>query len=138
MRQELPVAIERLRVQPPEFPRTAQGSLYGAFYWPEKKIYIISSGSGPEAGGWEHVSVSHAKRTPTWDEMCRVKDAFWGEDETVVQFHPRASEYVNLHPHTLHLWKRTDGDYTLPPHLFVGPKSTEEKGNDDESEHDAG
>lgn len=39
--------------------------------------------------GWEHVSVAFANRTPTWDEMSKVKDMFWNEDETVVQFHPK-------------------------------------------------
>ena len=28
-------------------------------------------------GGWEHVSVSLARRCPTWEEMCMVKDIFW-------------------------------------------------------------
>lgn len=27
-------------------------------------------------GGWDHVSVSFRNRTPTWDEMCMVKDIF--------------------------------------------------------------
>ena len=31
-------------------------------------------------GGWEHVSVSLARRCPTWEEMCMVKDIFWGEE----------------------------------------------------------
>src|SRR5262245_499520 len=48
-----------------------------------------------EHRGWEHVSVSLATRAPNWAEMCFVKDAFWREDETVVQFHPRQAKYVN-------------------------------------------
>lgn len=41
-------------------------------------------------GGWEHVSISPFKRsyTPTWDEMCKLKDMFFYSDETVVQYHP--------------------------------------------------
>lgn len=42
-------------------------------------------------GGWEHVSVSLSNRCPTWEEMCMVKDIFWGEDECVIQFHPPKS-----------------------------------------------
>ena len=70
-------------------------------------------------GGWEHVSVSYRRRTPSWEEMCRVKDMFWNEEETVVQFHPKRSEYVNIHPHCLHLWRRCGEDYELPPKDFV-------------------
>ena len=47
--------------------------------------------------------------------MCKVKDLFWGEEETVLQFHPRKSEYVNAHPRCLHLWKQVGVDVKLPP-----------------------
>lgn len=78
--------------------------------------------------GWEHVSVSVApkndkpSRCPTWGEMCWVKDQFWNDDETVVQFHPMKSEYVNCHPFVLHLWKQTNSIFQLPPSIMVGPK----------------
>lgn len=69
--------------------------------------------------GWEHVSVSYPNRTPTWDEMCRVKDIFWNEEECVVQYHPPKSEYVNFHPYCLHLWRRIGEEYPMPPKNFV-------------------
>lgn len=69
-------------------------------------------------GLWEHVSVS-AHRTPTWAEMCGVKDLFWSKDETVIQFHPKASEYVNEHTNCLHLWKMDGHDHELPPEICV-------------------
>lgn len=71
-------------------------------------------------GGWEHVSASFKTRCPTWDEMCQIKDIFWGEEECVVQFHPPKSQYVNRHPYCLHLWKRIGAEYETPPKLFVG------------------
>jgi hypothetical protein len=70
--------------------------------------------------GWEHVSVSLRDRTPTWDEMCIIKDLFWDEHETVIQFHPKKSEYVNRHPYCLHLWKPSKGEIVLPPKWMVG------------------
>lgn len=75
-------------------------------------------------GGWEHVSVSLARRCPTWEEMCMVKDIFWGEEECVVQFHPPRSEYVNRHPYCLHLWKKIGEEYETPPKEYVGLKET--------------
>lgn len=56
--------------------------------------------------GWEHVSVSikdKKPRTPTWDEMCAVKEVFWDHEDAVIQLHPPRSQYVNMQPHTLHL-----------------------------------
>jgi hypothetical protein len=103
------------------------GDSFGAFVvrapW-GGKMAIVSSGStpdNPDGAGWEHVSASFGERMPTWREMCWVKDQFFNEDETVVQFHPAKSDYVNCHPFCLHLWKHKDG-HTLPPSLLVGPK----------------
>lgn len=75
---------------------------------------------------WDHVSVSGVKsgrgHTPTWDEMCYVKDLFFDEAETVMQLHPPKSEYVNYHNHCLHLWRPLDGNIPHPPSIAVGPK----------------
>lgn len=84
------------------------------------KLQIIAS----DGLGWEHVSISptHEKRTPTWDEMCFVKNLFWEPEEVVVQYHPAESEYVNLHPYVLHLWKPIGVDLPAPPSILVGPR----------------
>ena len=76
--------------------------------------------------GWEHVSV-HARRgdkprTPTWKEMCAVKDACWDDEDVVIQYHPAKSEYVNNHPHVLHLWRPTQQSIPIPDSLLVGLK----------------
>src|SRR5262245_27994585 len=77
------------------------------------KLYVIAS----DQKGWEHVSVSPAKndRTPTWEEMAFIKGLFWGEEETVIQYHPPKSQYVNNHPFVLHLWKPIEQEIPLPP-----------------------
>lgn len=85
-------------------------------------LRIISS-EGDDTIPWEHVSVSCEGRTPNWREMCFVKDLFWGEEECVVQYHPPKSDYVNHHPHCLHLWKPIGIDLPRPPSIAVGPKS---------------
>lgn len=77
------------------------------------------------SNGWEHVSVSARKgskvRTPNWKEMCYVKDLFWDEEDVVMQLHPRKSQYVNIHQHTLHLWRPIDQSIPEPPSILVGP-----------------
>lgn len=72
---------------------------------------------------WQHVSVSLANRCPAWDEMCKVKDLFWEPEETVVQFHPPHSEYVNNHKYCLHLWcYKGEGEMPRPTSDLVGFK----------------
>ena len=72
--------------------------------------------------GWEHVSVSPYKRgyTPSWDEMCKLKDMFFHDEEVVVQYHPAKSEYVNQMPNCLHLWRSTRETMPTPPSIMVG------------------
>jgi hypothetical protein len=53
--------------------------------------------------------------------MCRAKDEFWGPEDEVVQYHPKRSEYVNCHPHVLHLWRPIGAALPLPPSYMVGP-----------------
>lgn len=85
---------------------------------------IATDGEDKTSDGWEHVSVSLMTRTPLWEEMAWVKDMFFEEDETVIQFHPAKRDYVNCHPFCLHMWRHRDG-HTLPPSILVGPKTTE-------------
>jgi len=73
--------------------------------------------------GWEHVSVTlndTSARIPNWLEMCAVKDLFWDAEETVVQFHPPKSEYVNEHPGCLHLWRNKNEKQPRPPKELIG------------------
>jgi len=72
--------------------------------------------------GWEHVSVSTSTRCPDWEEMCMIKDLFWGENDCVIQYHPPRKNYVNCHKHCLHLWRPSKKKIPLPPMWMVGPK----------------
>lgn len=92
---------------------------YG-IYFKQRKPYasvIWSNGAG-----WDHVSMCPFKRshTPTWDEMCKLKNDFFRDDEVVVQFHPAKSEYVNNLPNCLHLWRCQSEDFPTPPSIMVG------------------
>ena len=84
------------------------------------KIYIQAS----DGFDWEHVSVSlgpKSKVPPPWHIMCMVKDLFWDAEDTVIQFHPSKSEYVNLHKGCLHLWRPIDVELPRPKSILVGP-----------------
>jgi len=73
--------------------------------------------------GWEHVSVSTQIRTPTWEEMCMIKDTFWSKDTCTIQYHPPESEYVNNHPYCLHIWNPIGINFPKPPTFMIGIKS---------------
>lgn len=75
--------------------------------------------------GWEHVSVHPYKNryTPSWEDMCALKDMFFYDDEVVVEYHPAKSEYVNNLSNCLHLWRPTDAVMPTPPSIMVGVKA---------------
>jgi hypothetical protein len=104
--------------------RSRVGDMHGAFILPfnHRNLLVISSGVGDNEG-WEHVSVSLQTRTPTWQEMCFIKDLFWTSEEVVLQYHPTKEDYVNHHPYCLHLWRPNDGQIPTPPPYLVGPKT---------------
>lgn len=103
--------LDKYRTKHPLYGMSPAGALFGYFRVPVGDMVLNVISSGPD--DWEHVSVSTPNRCPTWDEMCKVKDLFWNELETVVQFHPSSASYVNTHPYCLHLWKH--GVHELPP-----------------------
>ena len=84
-----------------------------------RDLLVIAS----NGGGWEHTSVhivDRPDRTPTWDEMCCVKDIFWGKDDVVLQIHPSEADYVDDHKGTLHLWRDTRRKFKSPLAEMVG------------------
>lgn len=81
----------------------------------------------PDAPKWRHVSVSFgpgSKHCPSWELMCKIKDLFWEPSDAVIQIHPPNSEYINNHPHCLHLWQCLSEKQPLPPSIFVGLKES--------------
>jgi len=90
------------------------------FWLSDRQVCCICS----DGGGWKHVSVSliGERRTPKWEIMCAVKDLFFEDEDTVIQFHPPKSEYVNFHPGCLHLWMPTDHKIETPNPNFIGPR----------------
>lgn len=52
-----------------------------------------------------HVSISYAKRDPSWSDIRRVRDVFFPSDVDVMMVLPAEADYVNVHEHTFHLWQ---------------------------------
>jgi len=72
---------------------------------------------GNNEAGWEHVSVSPYDHsiTPSWDDMCQLKDIFFEDEEAVIQVHPPKSKYVNRMPNCLHLRRPVGGIKGMNP-----------------------
>lgn len=83
----------------------------GLAYFDKKSFTVVFS----NGLGWDHVSVSMPDRCPTWEEMCIIKDIFFDEEDTVVQYHPSKSIYQNMAKYCLHLWKSQKEDFITPP-----------------------
>lgn len=125
MRSQFHPVIEDGRVREGHF-ATEPGFTCGAFdvHGPCGRRLTIIASDGIDVGGlsgWEHVSVSlfAGPNPPNWHEMCWVKEHFWDDEETVLQFHPKKSEYKNVHPNCLHLWRNVGLDHPLPPTIMV-------------------
>jgi hypothetical protein len=112
---------------------TSADGCNGAFLIPinrkhkEWAFCIVSDGTAIIDGNgieWQHVSVSIRSgsqvRTPTWDEMCKIKAIFWDSEDCVLEYHPPKSQYVNNHPNVLHLWRPANAVIPMPPSIFVG------------------
>lgn len=95
--------------------------LLGAFEIPlnSEEIALVIADNGVSSPEWEHVSVSLPTRCLTWEEMCKIKDLFFDEDETVIQIHPAKKDYVNIYDFCLHLWKPKTEILPLPPSYLV-------------------
>lgn len=127
MRKTVPDKLEAGRFTTGWMASDASYGFYGAFEIQGPcgaALRIVASGGDADlkvSEGWEHVSISTQRRPPNWQEMCFVKTLFWEPEETVIQFHPPESSYVNNHPHCLHLWK-PPFEVRLPPSILVGIK----------------
>lgn len=100
---------------------TLRRSLYGVFAIPlsNGEVAIAIADNAIFDSEWEHVSVSTSHRCLTWEEMCKIKDLFFDEDETVMQIHPAKENYVNFQEFCLHLWRSKTKEIPLPPPRLV-------------------
>ncbi len=116
--------INKCRIRNGAFASDDSDGMNGFFIFEiDGKLYKVVASDGM---GWKHVSVSHAApnlrlRTPAWKIMCAVKDLFWEPEDTVIQYHPAHSQYVNCHPGCLHLWQPLNEKLPIPPSIMVGP-----------------
>lgn len=93
-----------------------------------KHHFFVIASSGCDELPWDHVSASGryydqtGKRcffTPSWADMCWLKDLFFRPEECVMQLHVPAADHINVHEHTLHLWRPHNVEIPRPPQIAV-------------------
>ena len=101
--------------------REGQDGFGGTFYDKKSRCYlnfIMSWGAG-----WEHCSISMPTRCPSWEQMCSMKELFWEDNETCIEYHPAKEDYINNMPYCLHIWRPINKELPKPPSLMVGLKN---------------
>lgn len=83
---------------------------------PEYQVLKVIASWGD---GWNHVSISLPNRTPTWGEMCFIKDITFGKDSMAIQYHPPEKDYININLYVLHLWEPHGQTIPTPPPYMV-------------------
>ncbi len=125
MRHKPPKHLELCRITQGPMASAEGYGMNGAFILPSpnggRLVLVISDGSG-----WDHVSVDHRdggadgnSRCPTWEEMCYVRQLCFLDDEWAIQYMPPASDNINVHPYTLHMWRPQGVEIPKPPKSFI-------------------
>jgi hypothetical protein len=110
----IPPEIECHRITHPMYGRGYGNN--GCFVFQRPQLTVITS----DGGRWDHASVSRPDhKTPTWGEMCFVKDTFFNVDEWVIQYHPAKKDYIDYGRNVLHLWRPQNIEIPKPPSDMV-------------------
>lgn len=75
------------------------------FMWAHNKRHL-SVGASLEvhdANTWIHVSISHRKHVPTYNDLMYLRRHWIGDRKTIMVW-PTEEYYVNMHPNCLHLY----------------------------------
>lgn len=74
---------------------------------------VIVSAADFDGVEYIHASIADKDSMPTYDDLCLLHRAAFGDGYAYQVFAPR-SQHVNIHEHALHLWGRADGKPVLP------------------------
>jgi hypothetical protein len=111
--------VEKYRIKNGAYGSDESYGNNGAFRIPYRGYFLNVIVS--DQSGWDHISVSvlGKNRCPTWMEMKFIKDKFFHEEETALQYHPSKDKYINDHNHVLHIWRPQSASIPMPPNTMV-------------------
>lgn len=70
-----------------------------------------------QRSGFWHMSISHHRQNPTWEEIRDARYALIPDDVTMAMILPPKSEYVNIHEFCFHLHQIEGGEKMNPKFL---------------------
>jgi hypothetical protein len=91
-------SVPIVEIQAPQLPELAGAK---AFMMNGCRIIV-----NDEADGW-HLSISRRDRDPTWGEIATARYRLLPHVAEMKMILPPLDEYLNLHPHTFHLFEET-------------------------------
>lgn len=114
-RTQGPVPARTLEITPPPGWVIRESRADGAAWQhPGRHLVVIASiAQETDNQWWLHVSLSHQKRMPNYEEIAYVKQHFVGDAQYGIFVLPPKQYHVNQHPYCLHLWCCLDR-YPLP------------------------
>lgn len=68
-------------------------------------LYVLVNCEPTPHGPLYHLSISHPKRYPTWDEISAARNQLLSPNKDYMMMLPKAQHYVNLHQNCFHLWE---------------------------------
>lgn len=70
---------------------------------------LVSCAEFDDGIEWVHASMTRRGRVPSYEDLCLLHRAVFGEGWAYQVFTP-AADHVNINEHALHLWGRLDGE----------------------------
>jgi hypothetical protein len=110
---------ERWRIKTGKWASEETDGFNGHFLVPmEGELWVCRLSDG---WGFRHLSVSNAqnRKLPSWTVMCRLKEAFFGDEDWVVQYFPPKEQYINDCGWCFHLWQPLTENLPTPHFTMV-------------------
>ncbi|GAA1909171.1 hypothetical protein GCM10009737_07910 [Nocardioides lentus] len=75
---------------------------------------LVSEAHWNDGRLWRHASMTRPDEVPSYDDLCRLKRAVWGDEGEAYAVFATARNHINIHERALHLWGLADGSPVLP------------------------
>jgi hypothetical protein len=76
--------------------------------WAHRPSGLLITAGVEDSGQWGpllHCSMSYPDHDPTWVEIKMMRALFFPPTIDAMMMLPKASDYINVHPHCFHLWQ---------------------------------
>ncbi len=96
-----PFAVGKI---PPGWILHEQSSRHELWLRPSKTLSVIVSIERHDEKLWQHCSIAHPKRMPSYDELTFMRRHWMGAEIPAIMVFPAREHHVNTHKFCLHLY----------------------------------